>query len=217
MLTEIRTHFFAIPIPTQRAALPGDGVGLLAQLTRGHVVRMEDESGRPGAIRLDDLFTGPQTYLLQQHDNCVRSGRKHLVRRAFCRSSNHSAPPSEPKLGPMMAIDFTNLSVIDPAIRAELELVGGTALLARLYEMFINDSNQLLSTIGQALAAGDAAAVSHAAHRLKGGAAAVGAQRVAAVAKELEQSGLDHNVNNLAGTMAAMDAEMAAFRAASQA
>jgi len=112
-----------------------------------------------------------------------------------------------------MAIELANLSVIDPDIRAELEMVGGAGLLARLIEMFFDDSKRLLASIDQAISSGDSTVVAQAAHRLKGGAAAVGAQRVAAVAMELEQASRE---SSLADARAMMDMELAALRAASQ-
>jgi len=113
-----------------------------------------------------------------------------------------------------MATDLASLSVVDPTIRAELEMVGGADLLNRLVDMFFDDSANLVRTIDSARASGDATSVAKAAHRLKGGAAAVGAQRVAAVAKDIELAAKSGQVGGLDGARASLDSEMTALRSA---
>lgn len=113
-----------------------------------------------------------------------------------------------------MVSNLAQLHIIDPRIRSELELVGGLDLFQRLVDLFFTDSEQLLRTIDTARASGDSSSVAKAAHRLKGGAAAVGAQRVAALASHLENAAKDVRGGQLDTTRASLDAEMSVLRGA---
>ena len=112
-----------------------------------------------------------------------------------------------------MVSNLAALHVIDPRIQAELELVGGPALLQRLIHLFFDDSSDLLDTVDTARAANDSVSVAKAAHRLKGGAAAVGAQRVASLAAEIENAAKRGQCSGLDSTRAQLDSEMSALRA----
>jgi HPt (histidine-containing phosphotransfer) domain-containing protein len=114
-----------------------------------------------------------------------------------------------------MISGLDSLPVIDPALRAELEMVGGPELPARLVDMFLTDVPPLLETIDQSCKTGDSTATARAAHRIKGGAAAVGAQRVAAVAKALEFAGRKDRLGDVPGLRPLLDAELATLKAAS--
>ena len=113
-----------------------------------------------------------------------------------------------------MVSNLAQLHIVDPRIQSELELVGGPDLLLRLVRMFFDDSSTLLSTIDTARASGDAPSVAKAAHRLKGGAAAVGAQRVAALAAHIENVAKADGVGALDEVRTSLDSEMSALQAA---
>ncbi len=105
-----------------------------------------------------------------------------------------------------------SLHVVDPSIRAELEMVGGAELPARLVEMYVDDANSLIQRIDTALQTKDGADAAKAAHRLKGGAAAVGAQRVAAVAKDMEESAKSGDFATLANRRSQFTHELHALQ-----
>ncbi len=69
------------------------------------------------------------------------------------------------------------------------EAVGGDERLDRILEVFISQAETHIETIAHAIALGDAGAVQRTAHTLKGGAAAIGACAMAAIAGELERMG----------------------------
>ena len=87
-----------------------------------------------------------------------------------------------------MAPDLHAVPVVDTTLRAELETVGGPALVARLVSMFLDDAPDRLAQIDRGITAGDAVMVARAAHRIKGGAATVGALRVSTVARFVEHT-----------------------------
>ena len=82
---------------------------------------------------------------------------------------------------------------VDPKVLADLEILaaetGGQALLTELARLFESGAAQHLSTMREAVAAGDAASLSSAAHALRGSAVSVGAQQVASSCRVLETLG----------------------------
>jgi len=112
-----------------------------------------------------------------------------------------------------MALDLDALPVVDPDLRAELEMVGGPELPARLVHMFLDDVSGLIGQIDTAQAAGDSASLAKSAHRIKGGAAAVGAQRVVAVAKAIEFAGRQERLADVPGLMPILSTELDALKA----
>jgi CheY-like chemotaxis protein len=80
---------------------------------------------------------------------------------------------------------------IDTATLAQLrEAVGGDERLARILEVFVSQAETHIETIAHAIALGDSGAVTRTAHTLRGGAAAIGATAMAAIAAELERGDL---------------------------
>ncbi|MCS7065464.1 MAG: Hpt domain-containing protein [Fimbriimonadales bacterium] len=70
------------------------------------------------------------------------------------------------------------------------EITGGDSeFIAELLSDFLNIAPELLAQIEQAVAQGDAAALTHAAHTLKGSARSIGAESLAEKALALEQIG----------------------------
>ena len=80
------------------------------------------------------------------------------------------------------------LPVIDPAIRQELEAVGGPDLPVQLLAMFLEDAPRQLAAVRGALNTGDHAVSRANAHSMKGAAASIGACRVEATAKAVEHA-----------------------------
>jgi len=69
------------------------------------------------------------------------------------------------------------------------EAVGGQERLDRILEVFVSQAETHIETIAHGIALGDAGAVMRTAHTLKGGAAAIGACAMAAIAGNLERMG----------------------------
>jgi CheY-like chemotaxis protein len=84
---------------------------------------------------------------------------------------------------------FTGRVIDTAAIERLREAVGGDAMVTRILELFVSQASAHVETIAHALTVGDAPAVARIAHTLHGGAAAVGAVAVAAIASRLERLG----------------------------
>jgi CheY-like chemotaxis protein len=81
--------------------------------------------------------------------------------------------------------------VIDvPTLNSLRDAVGGDERLGRIIEVFVSQAETHIETIAHAISLGDAGAVARTAHTLKGGAAAIGATAMAAIATELERGDL---------------------------
>ena len=86
-------------------------------------------------------------------------------------------------------------------------LEGDQALLLELLDIFVQTYAGYLDGIARAIAAGDTRQAGHEAHSLKGSALSVGAERMATLAKALEQAGA-------AGELARMPVLLDQLRAA---
>jgi two-component system sensor histidine kinase/response regulator len=74
-------------------------------------------------------------------------------------------------------------------LEALREAVGGDERLGRILDVFVSQAETHIETIVHAIALRDAGAIARTAHTLKGGAAAIGACAMAAIAGELERLG----------------------------
>jgi HPt (histidine-containing phosphotransfer) domain-containing protein len=110
--------------------------------------------------------------------------------------------------------------VLDAQVLAELrESVGGDEeFIADLVATYVTEGDSHLAAMQQAAAARDAAAIVRPAHTLKSSSAALGALRLAQVAREIEMAGragevdgLDRRVDD---AQAAWDETLSAMRAA---
>jgi HPt (histidine-containing phosphotransfer) domain-containing protein len=101
--------------------------------------------------------------------------------------------------------------VIDRAALATLlAMVGGDeAFLSDLIDVYFADTPQLLVTMRQALAAGDAAALRRSAHALKSNSANFGARQLAALCRELEELGETGGLDRAGVALAQVEAEYA--------
>jgi HPt (histidine-containing phosphotransfer) domain-containing protein len=101
---------------------------------------------------------------------------------------------------------------------AVLENLGGDeSLLAEIAGIFINDWSDNLVRLREAVAAGDAEALRHAAHSVKGSVANFSAERAVQAARDLEYAGRDGNLAQapqlLETTIAAVEEVIAALKA----
>ena len=71
----------------------------------------------------------------------------------------------------------------------QMQQSGTPDLLEKIITLYLDSSAQLLSKLNSAIAAGDVAAISQAAHALRSGSANVGAMALAEVCRELEAAG----------------------------
>ena len=87
-------------------------------------------------------------------------------------------------------------------------------LLREVSGIFATDTPRQIAALQAALAAGDAGAVQHGAHRLKGIALGVGARALAAAAATLERAGRTGDLGDTGPAAAALDAAFEHARAA---
>jgi len=95
-----------------------------------------------------------------------------------------------------------------------LERVGGSPeLLVEVIDLFLEDGQQLLTTIQEALARGDADGVRRGAHALKGSAGNFGASTLVAVAHQIEMNALAGSLGSLADRLPTLETELTALSA----
>ncbi len=99
-----------------------------------------------------------------------------------------------------------NLSVVEEL--GGLQSPDGGDFVAHLVEVFDREAHAQLDAIDEAIERADAAQLDSAAHRLKGGAASVGAERVAEVAKVLEERAEANELDEAAATAGQLRAEV---------
>jgi HPt (histidine-containing phosphotransfer) domain-containing protein len=111
-------------------------------------------------------------------------------------------PADETTQGPSLVLDPSHLESflgLGP---------GGTELLERTVTSFLASSRNDLVLISEAVAAGSAEEVVHAAHSLKGGALMLGATRLAAVCDELEVLGAARDLGPAPVVLARLSVEL---------
>jgi two-component system, sensor histidine kinase and response regulator len=89
----------------------------------------------------------------------------------------------------------------------QLDPDGQDRLLSRLIALYRDDSSQLLADIDNGLKADDAEAVARAAHTLKSSSANLGATNVAAIARQIEHSARNGDINDLAASVTKLRAQ----------
>jgi HPt (histidine-containing phosphotransfer) domain-containing protein len=106
----------------------------------------------------------------------------------------------------------------DPVDMAALENIrtlsrdGGDALVNKVVAAYISDSPRQLAALRQAIKGGDADTLRRVAHSLKSASANVGASRVAALCRDLEQIGRAGAVDGAAPLFADMEREYLSVR-----
>ena len=106
---------------------------------------------------------------------------------------------------------MTEPDVIDSAaLDTLLEMVGGDKMfLGELIDAYFADTPQLLATMRQALASGDAPALRRSAHALKSNSANFGAFKLAALCRELEELGNAGMLDGVGALLVQVEAEYA--------
>lgn len=98
--------------------------------------------------------------------------------------------------------------VLDPTVFGEMRELMGDAL-GEFVATYLDNSPLLISKIESGLAKLDAEAIYHGAHQLKGGSGSIGAQKLAAVALEIEKIGKAGSTDNVVNLLAQLKAEYA--------
>ena len=113
-----------------------------------------------------------------------------------------------------------DIQVLDPQVLAELRASTGDddEFLRELAAAYISEGREHLHAIAAAAAAGDPAAMVRPAHTLKSSSASLGAMRLAAISRRLEEAGREGRAGDLAGDAASANETwtetLAAFAAA---
>ncbi|HUQ12177.1 MAG TPA: response regulator [Steroidobacteraceae bacterium] len=89
----------------------------------------------------------------------------------------------------------------------QLDPDGSDRLLSRLIALYRDDSSQLLADIDNGLKSGNADAIARAAHTLKSSSANLGATNVAAIARQIETSARNGEIENLTGPVTSLKAQ----------
>ncbi|HCH62713.1 MAG: hypothetical protein CL927_01000 [Deltaproteobacteria bacterium] len=110
-----------------------------------------------------------------------------------------------------MTLDLASVPVIDRSLREELDMVGGPQLHPRLVGIFMEDVQAMRTELDAALHIEDAPAAKRIAHRVKGGAAAIGARRVAMVASALESAAREGSLASAQALRPQLDVELDAL------
>ncbi|OON63666.1 hybrid sensor histidine kinase/response regulator [Massilia sp. KIM] len=123
-----------------------------------------------------------------------------------------AAPAPTPPRPPVQAArqDPVDMAALEN-IRA-LSREGGDALVNKVVAAYISDSPRQLAALRQAIKGGDADALRRVAHSLKSASANVGASRVAALCRDLEQIGRAGGVDGAAPLFADMERDYLSVR-----
>ncbi len=124
-----------------------------------------------------------------------------------------ATPPATARSGSTTATD----SLLDERVLAqirELRQPGQPSLLSKIVGLYLDSAPALLQRLRDAVAAGDSEALRQAAHSLKSSSANLGATRLAALCRELEQRGRDRRLEDAATLVWELDRRYARVREA---
>ena len=110
-----------------------------------------------------------------------------------------------------MRLDLSSVPIIDRSLREELDMVGGPQLHARLVGIFMEDVHTMRTDLDAAMQADNAPEAARIAHRIKGGAAAIGARRVATVASAMESTAREGSIESTRSIRPQLDVELDAL------
>ena len=122
-------------------------------------------------------------------------------------------PATPPPTPPPVPTD----SPLDPRALAQiraLQRTGQPSVLGKVIGLYLESSPVLLQRLRDAVAAGDGEALRQAAHSFKSSSANLGATRLAALCKELEQQGRDRRLENAPALLRETDGNYAQVREA---
>ena len=98
------------------------------------------------------------------------------------------------------------------AAAERLRRFGGQQLAHDLIEMFVEDTPRRIAVAREGVAQGDAGAVEHAAHSMKGSCAQFGAAAMQRLAREVEVRAQRRQLADVPPLLEALDEEFAAYR-----
>jgi CheY-like chemotaxis protein/HPt (histidine-containing phosphotransfer) domain-containing protein len=107
--------------------------------------------------------------------------------------------------------------VLDPVFLErllELQRISGCEVVPLIVDSFVTEGPRRLERMRSALARGDGKDLTLVAHTLKGGSAQLGAMRVAAVSRELEENGKEGRLDRAGELLDLLERELAAASAA---
>ena len=99
--------------------------------------------------------------------------------------------------------------LVDRAVFAELQATAGADFIVELVDTFLAEAPGLLANLRDAYAGAESERFRRAAHSLKSNASTFGATRLAALARELEHSGLAGGQQKTAAALTALEADYA--------
>lgn len=124
------------------------------------------------------------------------------------RNRSTAAPGRDTPREAETPMQFTRLPSIDPRAFGELrELLGGE--INSVAALFLSDATGRLKRLRGAIEAHDCKAVFEEAHSLKGGSANIGAERLAAMCRELQRMGRDEDLDGASELAARLEWELA--------
>lgn len=97
---------------------------------------------------------------------------------------------------------------LDPAVFGEMRDLMEDAL-GEFINTYLENSPKLLASIESGLAAGDAEAIYHSAHQLKGGSGSIGAMQLADLAMQIEKIGKAGSTDGVASLFEQLKTEYA--------
>jgi signal transduction histidine kinase/CheY-like chemotaxis protein len=123
--------------------------------------------------------------------------------RQVCDVPPETAAPTAPLTS---AVEFDQEDLLE-------RLSGNEELAQRIISRFLDGTPGQLAALGEAVSGGDATAVRHGAHAIKGAAANVGGQQIRELASKLEQLGADGDLDPAAGVLRELRMSFARTRA----
>jgi HPt (histidine-containing phosphotransfer) domain-containing protein len=126
-----------------------------------------------------------------------------------------ASPADATKDSPIPGEGAADGIVLDRGVLDQLrEDLGGAAALRDVIETFLANTPAALTTLGEAAARGDAAAIRQAAHTLKGASSFLGALALSKLCAELEDLGQATSVQDAAARVSAVEASYRVLEAA---
>jgi two-component system sensor histidine kinase/response regulator len=116
-------------------------------------------------------------------------------------------PKSEPTAGALRPSSWRRAQVLD-------RLGGDQELLEELCQIFLKESPKLMERLRQGMTDGDAEAVQHAAHSLKGEVSYLAAAGATQAARRLEDMGHERNLSAVSEAIRVMERELDQLRQA---
>ncbi|MFY9825170.1 MAG: two-component regulator propeller domain-containing protein [Thermoanaerobaculia bacterium] len=212
------------------ADVAGNGYEVLAALHRQPYdvvlmdVQMPDMDGLEATRRIQSEWPENQrprvvamtaSALVADRNACLSAGMdgflsKPVLIRELQAALRSVAAPAAPTPAPLPALPGEP-PLLDPVYLdrlRQLEEAGGRSIVGEIVDSFLGEAPRRLSRMREVLAAGDGAALSFAAHSLKGGSAQLGALRLAALSHALDLRARESDFAGAAGIFAEIEREV---------